>query len=125
MDAPDAWLTPRMLDEKIRALVADARRRHDLPVGCAGMVACARLGLRLHRAPLPGGIDGLLAGDCVVGVRQPMERKVGLRAVAGGDTRTDRVMTEGYSSKGSCLSRAAGSRRGRNSPRAIASGKVK
>jgi len=66
MDAPDAWLTPRMLDEKIRALVADARRRHDLPVGCAGTVACARLGLRLHRAPLPGGIDGLLAGDCVV-----------------------------------------------------------
>jgi len=66
MDAPDAWLTPRMLDEKIRALVADARRRHDLPTGCTGAVVCARLGLRLHRAPLPGGIDGLLAGDCVV-----------------------------------------------------------
>jgi len=66
MDAPDAWLTPRMLDEKIRALVADARRRHDLPAGCTGMVACARLGLRLHHAPLPGGIDGLLAGDYVV-----------------------------------------------------------
>ncbi len=66
LDAPDAWLTPRMLDEKICALVADARRRHDLPVGCAGTVACARLGLRLHHGPLPAGIDGLLAGDCVV-----------------------------------------------------------
>jgi len=66
MDAPDEWLTPRMLDEKIRALVADARRRHDLPAGCAGALACARLGLQLRRAPLPLGIDGLLAGDCVV-----------------------------------------------------------
>ena len=66
MDAPDAWLTPRMLDEKICALVADARRWHDIPVGCAGAVACARLGLRLHHGPLPAGIDGLLAGDCVV-----------------------------------------------------------
>ncbi len=66
MDAPDEWLTPRMLDEKIRALVADARRRQDLPDGCAGALACARLGLRLRRAPLPGGIDALLAGDCVV-----------------------------------------------------------
>jgi len=66
MDAPDEWLTPRMLDEKIRALVADARRGHDLPDGCAGALACARLGLRLHRAALPAGIDGLLAGDCVV-----------------------------------------------------------
>ncbi len=36
-----------------------------------------------------------------LGVRQPMERKVGLRAVAGGDTRTDRAVPEGYSSKGS------------------------
>ncbi len=66
LDAPDAWLTPRMLDEKIRALVADARRRHDLPAGCAGAVACARLGLRLRRAPLPAGVDALLASDCVI-----------------------------------------------------------
>jgi len=66
MDALDAWLTPRMLDEKIRVLVADARRRHDLPDGCTGANACARLGLRLRRAPLPAGIDGLLADDCVV-----------------------------------------------------------
>ncbi len=66
MDALDAWLTPRMLDEKIRALVADARHRRNIPDGCTGANACARLGLRLRRAPLPPGIDGLLAGDCVV-----------------------------------------------------------
>jgi len=66
MDAPDAWLTPHMLDEKIRALVADARRRYDLPDDCTGALACARLGLRLRRAALPPGIDGLLADGCVV-----------------------------------------------------------
>jgi len=66
MDALDEWLTPRMLDEKIRALVTDARRRYDIPDGCAGAVACARLGLRLCRAPLPPGADGLLSGDRVI-----------------------------------------------------------
>ena len=66
MDARDAWLTPHDLDEKIRALVAEARRQHDIPEGCAGDVACARLGLRLHRAPLPPRTDGLLNGDRVV-----------------------------------------------------------
>ncbi len=66
MDARDEWLTPHNLDEKIRALVTDARRQHDIPDGCAGEVACARLGLRLHRAPLPPGTDGLLNGDRVV-----------------------------------------------------------
>jgi len=66
MDARDAWLTPHDLDETIRALVAEARRQHDIPEGCAGDVACARLGLRLHRAPLPPWTDGLLNGDRVV-----------------------------------------------------------
>ncbi len=66
MDARDEWLTPHDIDEKIRALVTDARRQHDIPDGCAGEVACARLGLRLHRAPLPPGTDGLLNGDRVV-----------------------------------------------------------
>ena len=66
LDTMDAWLTPRMLNEKIRALVADARRRHGIPAGCAGAVACARLGLRLHHSPLPAGADGLLSGDRVV-----------------------------------------------------------
>ncbi len=66
MGPTDDWLTPRELDEKIRALVAGARHRHDLPDGCAGADACARLGLGLRRAPLPAGVDALLAGDCVV-----------------------------------------------------------
>jgi len=66
MDALDEWLTPHDLDEKIRALVADARRRHDIPEGCTGADACARLGLRLHHAQLLPGTDGLLSRNRVV-----------------------------------------------------------
>ncbi len=66
MGPTDDWLTPRELDTKIRTLVARTRRQHGLPDGCAGADACARLGLRLRRAPLPTGVDALLAGDCVV-----------------------------------------------------------
>ena len=58
-------LTPRELDQKIVGLVASAREEHGIPEGCDGETACAKLGLRLLRAPLQPGTDGMLSGKWV------------------------------------------------------------
>lgn len=47
-------------------LVSRARKEHGIPEGCDGQAACAKLGLKLERATLPAGTDGMLAGDRVV-----------------------------------------------------------
>jgi hypothetical protein len=59
-------LTPRELDQKIVDLVARAREEYGIPERCDGGTACARLGLKLGRAPLQTGMDGMLAGDRIV-----------------------------------------------------------
>jgi hypothetical protein len=61
-----ALLTPAELDGKIVDLVARAREEHGIPEGCDGATACARLGLRLRRASVPRGTDGMLSDGLVV-----------------------------------------------------------
>ena len=59
-------LTSRELDRKIVELVARARDEHGIPEGCGGGAACEKLGLKLERASLQAGTDGMLADGCVV-----------------------------------------------------------
>ncbi len=59
-------LAPRELDQRIVDLVARARNDHGIPEGCAGEIACEKLGLKLRRASLQAGTDGMLAEGCVI-----------------------------------------------------------
>jgi hypothetical protein len=59
-------LSPRELDQKVPTLVARAREEHGIAAGCGGEAACERLGLKLCRAQLQAGTDGMLVGDRVV-----------------------------------------------------------
>lgn len=61
-----ALLSPRELDQKLLSLVTRAREEHGIAEGCGGEAACEKLGLRLGRASLQEGTDGMLAGDRVV-----------------------------------------------------------
>jgi hypothetical protein len=59
-------LSPRELDQKVLSLVARACEEHGIAEGCGGEAACEKLGLKLGRAPLQAGTDGMLVGDRVI-----------------------------------------------------------
>ena len=71
------WLTPWQVQDKIIALVAEARRRHGIPHKCSGRVACERLGLQLNTGPIPSGADGLYVnGQVVVNERVTWDSRI-------------------------------------------------
>ncbi len=60
------WLTPAQIEQKIIALVSNARRRYGLPDECSGAEACQRMQLEWHRGPLDAGTDGFWADRIIV-----------------------------------------------------------
>lgn len=62
----DRYLTWKDLQRKIAALVAKAREQYDIPEDCTGKVACHLLSLKVGRASLPAGTDGLISNGYVV-----------------------------------------------------------
>lgn len=60
------WISDHQLDEMIIELVARTKQQYAIPTTCSGADACRKLSLKLRRAPLAAGTDGLLSGDTIV-----------------------------------------------------------
>lgn len=60
------WLTHQQIEQRVIALVADARRSYGLPNGCAGAEACRRMGLTWRCGPLKAGTDGFWSNGLIV-----------------------------------------------------------
>jgi IrrE N-terminal-like domain len=62
----EGWLPTRDVEARVIDLVARARSTWGIVESCSGVDACAKLGLRLERASLAGGRDGMLTGQTIV-----------------------------------------------------------